>query len=196
MAKTPITKKGHDALHAELERYKKVERPKNIKDIEEARGHGDLKENAEYHAAKERQSHIAARISDLEHKLAEAQIIDTSNFSNEKVLFGATVTLKDAQTEKEQRFTPRIMRVADSADRKLNITFGFQRRYAQVYQKAKQLVDSGAIGAIRMAHAHFIKSGGASTGVQQLARPATEREKIVAWHAWKELSGLWRSSTE
>ena len=105
MAKTPITKKGHDALHAELERYKKVERPKNIKDIEEARGHGDLKENAEYHAAKERQSHIAARISDLEHKLAEAQIIDTSNFSNEKVLFGATVTLKDAQTEKEQRFT-------------------------------------------------------------------------------------------
>ena len=105
MAKTPITKKGHDALHAELERYKKVELPKNIKDIEEARGHGDLKENAEYHAAKERQSHIAARISDLEHKLAEAQIIDTSNFSNEKVLFGATVTLKDAQTEKEQRFT-------------------------------------------------------------------------------------------
>ena len=105
MAKTPITKKGHDALHAELERYKKVERPKNIKDIEEARGHGDLKETAEDHAAKERQSHIAARISDLEHKLAEAQIIDTSNFSNEKVLFGATVTLKDAQTEKEQRFT-------------------------------------------------------------------------------------------
>jgi transcription elongation factor GreA len=105
MAKIPITKKGHAALHAELERYKKVERPKNIKDIEEARGHGDLKENAEYHAAKERQSHIAARISDLEHKLAEAQIIDTSNFSNEKVLFGATVTVKDAQTEKEQRFT-------------------------------------------------------------------------------------------
>lgn len=105
MAKIPITKKGYDALHTELERYKKVERPKNIKDIEEARGHGDLKENAEYHAAKERQSHIAARISDLEHKLAEAQIIDTSNFSNEKVLFGATVTLKDAQTEKEQRFT-------------------------------------------------------------------------------------------
>ena len=105
MAKIPITQKGYDALHAELERYKRVERPKNIKDIEEARGHGDLKENAEYHAAKERQSHIAARISDLEHKLAEAQIIDTSNFSNEKVLFGATVTLKDAQTEKEQRFT-------------------------------------------------------------------------------------------
>ncbi|MEK7797740.1 MAG: transcription elongation factor GreA, partial [Nitrospirota bacterium] len=102
MAQTPITKNGYAALQAELERYKKVERPKNIKDIEEARGHGDLKENAEYHAAKERQSHIAARIGDLEHKLAEAQIIDSSNFSNEKVLFGATVTLKDNQTDKEQ----------------------------------------------------------------------------------------------
>jgi len=105
MAQTPITKNGYAALQAELERYKKVERPKNIKDIEEARGHGDLKENAEYHAAKERQSHIAARINDLEHKLAEAQIIDTSNFSNEKVLFGATVTLKDNHTDKEQRYT-------------------------------------------------------------------------------------------
>ena len=105
MAQTPITKNGYAALQAELERYKKVERPKNIKDIEQARGHGDLKENAEYHAAKERQSHIAARINDLEHKLAEAQIIDTSNFSNEKVLFGATVTLKDNHTDKEQRYT-------------------------------------------------------------------------------------------
>jgi myo-inositol 2-dehydrogenase / D-chiro-inositol 1-dehydrogenase len=83
----------------------------------------------------------------------------------------------------------RVMRVADSADRKLNITFGFQRRYAPVYQKAKQLVDSGAIGAVRMAHAHFIKSGAAGSGVQRAARPVTEQEKIVNWHAWKELSG-------
>lgn len=105
MAKIPITKKGYARLQVELERYKKVERPKNIKDIEEARGHGDLSENAEYHAAKERQSHIAARIRDLEHKLAEAQIIDTSNFSTEKVVFGATVTVKDLQAEKEQRYT-------------------------------------------------------------------------------------------
>ena len=105
MAQTPITKNGYAALQAEPERYKKAERPKNIQDIEQARGHGDLKENAEYHAAKERQSHIAARINDLEHKLAEAQIIDTSNFSNEKVLFGATVTLKDNHTDKEQRYT-------------------------------------------------------------------------------------------
>ena len=103
--KTPITKKGYEALQAELERYKKVERPKNIKDIEEARGHGDLSENAEYHAAKERQSHIAGRINDLEHKLAEAQIIDTSNFSADKVVFGATVTVKELQTGQEQCYT-------------------------------------------------------------------------------------------
>ena len=105
MPKIPITKKGYAALQADLERYKKVERPKNIKEIEEARAHGDLSENAEYHAAKERQSHIAARIRDLEHKLAEAQVIDTANFSNEKVVFGATVTVRDAQSEKEQRYT-------------------------------------------------------------------------------------------
>ena len=83
----------------------------------------------------------------------------------------------------------RIMRAADSADRKLNITFGFQRRYAQVYLKAKKLVDAGVIGPIHMAHAHFIKSGGAAAGVQAAAKPRTEMEKIVAWHAWRELSG-------
>ena len=105
MPKIPITKKGYAALQAELERYKKVERPKNIREIEEARAHGDITENAEFEAAKERQSHIDGRIRDLEHKLAEAQIIDTSNLSNEKVVFGVTVTVKDIQTEKEQRYT-------------------------------------------------------------------------------------------
>jgi len=105
MARTPITKKGYRALQAELERYKKVERPKNIRDIEEARAHGDISENAEFEAAKERQSHIDGRIRDLEHKLAEAEIIDTSNFSTEKIVFGATVTVKELQTDKEQRYT-------------------------------------------------------------------------------------------
>ena len=88
-----------------MERYKKVERPKNIRDIEEARAHGDISENAEFEAAKERQSHIDGRIRDLEHKLAEAQIIDTSNLSTEKVVFGATVTVRDLQSDKEQRYT-------------------------------------------------------------------------------------------
>jgi transcription elongation factor GreA len=105
MGRIPITKKGYQALQAELERYKKVERPKNIRDIEEARAHGDISENAEFEAAKERQSHIDGRIRDLEHKLAEAEIIDTSNFSTEKIVFGATVTVKELQSEKEQRYT-------------------------------------------------------------------------------------------
>ncbi len=105
MGRIPITKKGYQALQADLERYKKVERPKNIRDIEEARAHGDISENAEFEAAKERQSHIDGRIRDLEHKLAEAEIIDTSNFSAEKIVFGATVTVKELQTEKEQRYT-------------------------------------------------------------------------------------------
>jgi myo-inositol 2-dehydrogenase/D-chiro-inositol 1-dehydrogenase len=83
----------------------------------------------------------------------------------------------------------RIMRAADSADRKLNITFGFQRRYAQVYRKAKALADSGAIGAIRLGHAHFIKSEGAAFEAEKLPPPRTELEKIVAWHGWKNLSG-------
>lgn len=82
----------------------------------------------------------------------------------------------------------RIMRAADGADRKLNITFGFQRRYGQLYLKAKQLVDSGAIGAIRMGHGHFIKSG-ASPRALEVPRPQTDMEKVVGWHSWKELSG-------
>src|SRR2546426_3942507 len=105
MARIPITKKGYEALQAELERYKKVERPKNIRDIEEARAHGDISENAEFEAAKERQSHIDGRIRDLEHKLAEAQIIDTANLSTEKVVFGATVTVKDLESDTPRSFT-------------------------------------------------------------------------------------------
>jgi predicted dehydrogenase len=83
----------------------------------------------------------------------------------------------------------RIMRWADSADRKLNITFGFQRRYGQVYQKARKVFESGAIGPIRMAHAHFIKSEGAAAGAQRTPRPSTDLEKVKLWGGWKHLSG-------
>lgn len=83
----------------------------------------------------------------------------------------------------------RIMRAADSADRKLNITFGFQRRYAHVYQKAKKLADSGEIGTIHLAHAHFIKSEGVGRHPGKLSKPTTEKEKITGWHAFRDLSG-------
>jgi len=103
--KIPMTKKGYQMLMDELDRRRKVERPQNIRDIEEARGHGDLSENAEYHAAKERQGFIEGRIQELNAKLANAQVIDTSKLSNEKIVFGATVVLLDQDSEEEKRYT-------------------------------------------------------------------------------------------
>jgi len=102
---TPITKKGYEALKAELDRLRKVERPKNIEAIAEARSHGDLSENAEYDAAKERQGFIEARINELERKLADARIIDTSKLSSETVVFGATVTIIEVESRQQKQYT-------------------------------------------------------------------------------------------
>lgn len=103
--KVPMTKEGFEKIKKELDHLIKVERPKNIRDIEEARAHGDLSENAEYHAAKERQGHIDAKKRELEYKLAHAQIIDVAKLSNEKVVFGTTVTLSDTDTGDTRTFT-------------------------------------------------------------------------------------------
>lgn len=103
--KIPMTKEGYEKLKQELDRIVKVERPRNIKDIEEARAHGDLSENAEYHAAKERQGHLDAKKRELEHKLAHAQIIDVSKLTNEKVVFGTTVTLADTDSGDSKTYT-------------------------------------------------------------------------------------------
>jgi transcription elongation factor GreA len=100
-----MTKDGYAKLRKELDHLMKVERPRNIKDIEEARAHGDLSENAEYHAAKERQGHIDAKKRELEHKLSHAQIIDLSKLTNEKVVFGATVTLADTESGDIKKYT-------------------------------------------------------------------------------------------
>ena len=100
-----MTKEGYEKIKKELDRLIKVERPKNIKDIEEARAHGDLSENAEYHAAKERQGHIDAKKRELEYKLVHAQIIDVSRLTNEKAVFGATVTLGDTDTGETRKYT-------------------------------------------------------------------------------------------
>lgn len=103
--KVPMTKEGYDKIKKDLGHLMKVERPKNIRDIEEARGHGDLSENAEYHAAKERQGHIDAKKRELEYKLSNAQIIDVSKLTNEKVVFGATVTLADTDSGETKKYT-------------------------------------------------------------------------------------------
>jgi transcription elongation factor GreA len=96
MKRTPMTLHGAEALRAELKRLKSEARPSVIKAIAEARGHGDLSENAEYHAAKEMQSHNEGRIAELEDKLARAEVIDVSKLSgNGRVVFGAVVELED-----------------------------------------------------------------------------------------------------
>jgi transcription elongation factor GreA len=104
MRRSPITKEGYAALREELERLKKHERPKIIAAIEEARGHGDLSENAEYIYAKERQAFIEARMQDLENKLGNSEIIDTSKLPADRIVFGSTFTLCNVETEEEIRY--------------------------------------------------------------------------------------------
>ncbi|WP_300377029.1 transcription elongation factor GreA [Henriciella sp.] len=104
MQRTPMTAEGHAALDAELKHLKSVERPAIIAAIAEAREHGDLSENAEYHAAKEKQSFIEGRVAELEDKLSRAEVIDVAKLKGDKVVFGATVTLIDADTEKESTY--------------------------------------------------------------------------------------------
>lgn len=101
MDKTPLTQRGADALREELKRRKSVERPRIVNAIEEARAHGDLKENAEYHAAKEDQGFNESRIAEVEGKLASAQIVDVARAgaqANGRIIFGATVELADEDT--------------------------------------------------------------------------------------------------
>ncbi|UJR80367.1 transcription elongation factor GreA [Sandaracinus amylolyticus] len=100
MEKVPMTPEGHAALSEELSHLKSVERPKISKEIGVAREHGDLRENAEYHAAKEKQGMIEARINEIEDKLSRAEVIDPSSFTGEKVRFGAHVTMEDVDSGK------------------------------------------------------------------------------------------------
>ena len=104
MEKVPITAAGYDDLQVELKNLKNVERPAIITAIAEAREHGDLSENAEYHAARERQSFIEGRIGELEDKLSRAQVIDVSKLDGKDIKFGATVTLADEDTDEKKTY--------------------------------------------------------------------------------------------
>lgn len=104
LKRIPITPEGYQKLQEELERLLKVDRPKNIKDISEARAHGDLSENAEYHAAKERQSFIEGKIQELKTKLALADVIDPAKICQDKIAFGAKVRVMDLSTDEEKTF--------------------------------------------------------------------------------------------
>ena len=103
MEKIPLTRAGHTALNEELKKLKSVERPAVIRAIAEAREHGDLSENAEYHAAREKQSFIEGRVKELESILSLAEVIDTSRLSG-TVKFGASVTIVDEDTEEERTY--------------------------------------------------------------------------------------------
>jgi transcription elongation factor GreA len=98
MQRVPITKEGYERLKFELQRLQKEERPANIRAIEEARNHGDITENAEYEAAKEKQALIEGRINDLCHKIAHSEIIECGKNDHDRVVFGATVIIEDLET--------------------------------------------------------------------------------------------------
>ncbi len=101
MARSPITRNGYNQLHKEMENLKKVVRPQVIKAIEEARAHGDLSENAEYEAAKERQSFVEKKIHEIEQRLANSEIMDTCNLPNDRVGFGSVVFLENLDSGEE-----------------------------------------------------------------------------------------------
>src|SRR6202022_490817 len=122
MDKIPMTAEGYSTLENELKHRQQVERPRIIQLITDARTHGDLSENAEYHAAKESQSHNEGRIADLEDKLARAEVIDVSKLSGETIKFGATVTLVDEDTEKKQVWQLVGEPEADAKKGKISIT--------------------------------------------------------------------------
>lgn len=104
MEKVPMTTDGYAMLQEELKQRTSVERPRIVEAIAEARAHGDLSENAEYHAAKEAQSHNEGRIAELEDKLSRAEVIDVSKMSGDVIKFGATVSLVDEDTEEEKKY--------------------------------------------------------------------------------------------
>ena len=111
-----MTPKGYEALQEELRRLKSQERHSIVREIEEARAHGDLSENAEYHAAKEKQGHIESRIALVEDKLARAQVIEITEVADGRVRFGATVTLEDIESGDQETYT---IVGEDEADAKL-----------------------------------------------------------------------------
>jgi transcription elongation factor GreA len=147
MEKVPMTSFGYAALEDELKQRQTVERPRIIQHIAEARSHGDLSENAEYHAAKEEQSHNEGRIAEIEDKLARADVIDISKLSGDIIKFGATVTLIDEDTEKKQVWQIVGEVEADAKKGKISITSPLAR--ALIGKKKGSSVEVNTPGGAR-----------------------------------------------
>ena len=119
----PMSRNGYEKLEAELHKLKSEERPQNVRDIETAREHGDISENAEFHAAKERQSHIDGRIRHVEDRMARAQIIDVSEGTPPRdIRFGVTAVLLDTESDEEVTFTLVGEDESDASEGKISIT--------------------------------------------------------------------------
>ncbi|GGY51220.1 transcription elongation factor GreA [Parvularcula lutaonensis] len=148
MDKFPMTKAGFIKLEADIKHLKTVERPAIIQAIAEARAHGDLSENAEYHAAKERQSWIEGQVLDLEDKHSRAQVIDVQSLSGPSVKFGATVTLIDEDTEEEKRYQIVGELEADLKENKISISSPIAR--ALIGKEEGDSVEVAAPGGSRV----------------------------------------------
>jgi transcription elongation factor GreA len=151
MNKLPMTAEGYDRLREELKRLKTVDRPAIIRAIAEARTHGDLSENAEYHAARERQSFIEGRVIELEDKIARAEVIDISKLSGSVIKFGARVTLADEETDEEQTFRIVGEDEADVRQGRLSVTSPLARAMI-----GKRIGDSVEVSTPRGARSYEI----------------------------------------
>ena len=147
MDRIPMTASGYKALEDEISHLKLVERPAVIKMISEARSHGDLSENAEYHAAKERQAFIEGRVMDLEDKLSRADVIDVSKLSGKTVKFGAIVTLSDEDTDAKVKYQIVGDLEADAKKGKISISSPIAR--ALIGKTAGDTVEVTAPGGAR-----------------------------------------------
>jgi transcription elongation factor GreA len=147
MEKVPMTAEGFAALDQELKRLKTEERPAIIQAISEARSHGDLSENAEYHAAKERQSFIEGRVAELEDKIARAQIIDVARLSGKNVKFGATVKLQDEDSGEKRTYKIVGEDEADVRAGKVSITSPVAR--ALIGKEKGDIVEVSAPGGVK-----------------------------------------------
>jgi len=147
MERIPMTAGGYKALEEEINQLKNVERHEIIKAIAEARAHGDLSENAEYHAAKERQAFIEGRVIEIEDKLGRADVIDVSKLSGKNVMFGATVTLVDADSDEERKFQIVGDHEADAKNGRISISSPISR--AVIGKSKGDTVEVAAPGGAR-----------------------------------------------
>ena len=147
MERIPMTAAGYKALEEEISHLKAVERPSVIKMIAEARAHGDLSENAEYHAAKERQAFIEGRVIELEDMIGRADVIDVSKLSGDTVKFGATVTLVDEDTEEKRKYQIVGDMEADAKKGRISISSPIAR--ALIGKGAGDTVEVAAPGGAR-----------------------------------------------